>query len=94
MKQYHMQIMYEAAGWVGYYDQEYLEKLLLPWTNIEDAPMFEEMKELVPKPENRQKDLVLMQWIRMIADDGEHFVIGHNVVNNYPHKINHLHRGA
>ena len=93
MKKYHMQIRYDADGWVDRYPHErHVEIPLLPWTNIECAPTFEEMKLKIPKIENQQKELLLKQWIRMIADDGECFTVGLNIVNNHPHRINHLHK--
>lgn len=86
MKKYHMQVSYCLKGWEGKYPSDkYVVTKLLDWTNIEDAPTFEEMEKFAAK------DKILEQQIIMIADDGESFYIGHNVQNNYPHRINHLH---
>ena len=95
VKIYHMQIRYILEGTeVTYLPNEdcaltrCVTKTILDWTDIENAPSFEDMKKSVAKDKNK----IFIQEIRMVANDGEYFHIGHNIQNNYPHQINHLHK--
>lgn len=88
MKKYHMQVQYTNEWFeeINHIGSTRTDKLL-DWTNIEEAPDFEAMERKCTEVGKH-----FVQNIRMISDDGEAFYIGFNGQNNYPHKINHLHK--